>query len=158
MKIFYTLALALLLATTAQAQSHTNPVGEKAMETEIRKNERWRVFYDSLTVEERNNFIAWWRNEMYQRQDVNPVNPDNSSEYNREFRGGLQKWYRDEVNSFEEKRQMEQRYNTLWDKRQQEKEEARKPKPMEPRKTTTIKVYDAGEAPVRDSGSRYYTR
>lgn len=157
MKTLYALALGLLLATTAQAQSLTNPVGEKAMEAEIRKNEKWRTFYDSLTQEERQQFITWWRNELYLRKDVNPVDLDNSAEYNKEFRGGLQRWYTDEVYSFEEKRQMEQRYNELWNQRQLEKQEARKPKPIDRSKTTSIKVIDVNGDPTRHTGSsRYY--
>lgn len=157
MKIFYTLALGLLLATSANAQSHSNPVGEKAMENEIRKNERWRTFYDSLTEEERNQFITWWRSELHGRKETNPVDVNNSTEYNREFRGGLQRWYRDEVYSYEEKRDMQQRYDELWNQRQEEKKEMRKTKPLSERKTKSIRVYDADDAPVTN-GSRYYQR
>lgn len=154
MKTLYAFALALLLATTAHAQSHDNPVSQKAMESEIRKNERWRTFYDSLTPEEQSQFITWWRQQIDLRRETNPVKPGNTAEYKREYRQGLQQWYRDEVTSFEQKREMQERYEELWAKREKLKTE---PQPTRPKKKTVINVIDADTyTPAR--GPRYYNR
>lgn len=156
--MFYTLALALLLATTAQAQSHTNPVGEKAMEAEIRKNERWKTFYDSLTVEERKQFLHWWDSELQARPAPAPNAPNKVGTYKREFRQGLQQWYRDEVPTFEQKREMQIRYDELWAKRQQNKLD---PKKVEkPAKKSNVRVIDVkGDPRQHNTGSqRYYLR
>jgi len=158
MKTLYAFALALALATTAQAQSHTNPVGEKAMEAEIRKNERWKTFYDSLTVEERKQFLHWWDNELQARPKPDPNAPNKVGTYKREFRQGLQQWYRDEIDTFEQKRDMQMRYDELWAKRQQNKAEPQKT--VNPNKKTTIKVIDVKGDPRRHNtgNSRYYVR
>lgn len=158
MKIFYALALSLLLATTAQAQSHTNPVGEKSIEDEIRKNERWRTFYDSLTPAEKNQFMTWWRANLSARKEVDPVDTNNPEQLKREFRSGMQRWYRDEVPTFEQKREMQMRYDELWAERQRQKSTATE-RPL-PKKKTTINVIDVRGDPTRRStgGSRYYTR
>jgi hypothetical protein len=158
MKTLYTLALALLLATTAQAQSHTNPVGEKAMEAEIRKNERWKTFYDSLTVEERKQFLHWWDKELQARPQPNRNDPNKVTTYKREFRQGLQQWYRDEIDTFEQKREMQMRYDELWAKRQQNKTDPVKTK--NPDRKNTIRVIDVQGDPRRHNTERprYYVK
>ena len=156
MKIFYALALSLLLATTAHAQSQDNPVGEKSMESEIRKNERWRTFYDSLTPAEKNQFMTWWRSNMAARQEFDPVDTNNPKEIKREFRTGLQRWYRDEIPTFEQKREMQQRYNDLWTERQQQK--VNEPERQKYKKKTTINIIDTRRGTTTSGNPRFYTR
>lgn len=144
------------LAGAAQAQSHTNPVGERAMEDEIRKNERWGTFYDSLTTEERRAFIHWWDAELKARPHAMAPTPNGVVPYKRELRQGLQQWYSDEVPDFEEKRAMQKRYDALWQQRQQNKNN---PTTTPSKKKTTIRIINTNDSQQNHSSKpRYYSR